>query len=94
MFSGTKEFLNSNSLVAKVAFLLLNLADKYGIRKKNKEILIDYPITHQEIGNIIATTRETVSYAFMEFRQNGIINTMKRRTVILNEEKLKDISIT
>ncbi|NIP72652.1 MAG: winged helix-turn-helix domain-containing protein, partial [Gammaproteobacteria bacterium] len=40
------------------------------------------PITHQEIGNLIATTRETVSYAFMEFRQRGLISTRQRKTIV------------
>lgn len=71
-------FKSANS---KVAQLLLDLADRYGVMSE-EGTLIDYLITHQEIGNTIATTRETVSYAFMEFRQAGLIDTVKRRTVI------------
>src|SRR3989339_422829 len=75
------ENLLFKSANAKVAQVLLELAKHYGKASSNGT-LIDYLITHQEIGNAIATTRETVSYAFMEFRQKGLIDTVKRRTVI------------
>lgn len=75
------ENLLFKSANAKVAQVLLELAKHYG-KASSHGTLIDYLITHQEIGNAIATTRETVSYAFMEFRQMGLIDTIKRRTVI------------
>ena len=76
---------------AKVANVLLDLAKSHGV-KNEKGLLVDYLITHQEIGNTIATTRETVSYAFMEFRQMGIIGTLKRRTIILNQKALETVA--
>lgn len=85
------ENLLFKSANAKVANVLLNLAKTHGI-KNEKGLLVDYLITHQEIGNTIATTRETVSYAFMEFRQMGIIDTLKRRTVIVNQEALEKVA--
>jgi CRP/FNR family transcriptional regulator len=85
------ETLLFKSASAKVAHLLLDLATDFGI-ENDQGMLIDYPITHQEIGNIIATTRETVSYAFMEFRQMGLIDTIKRKTVILDKSRLQEIA--
>ena len=85
------ESLLFKSANAKVASLLISLGNQYGKEHKNG-VLINYSITHQEIGNIIATTRETVSYAFMEFRHLGLIDTVKRRTLILNLQELRTIS--
>ncbi|MDH5559916.1 MAG: Crp/Fnr family transcriptional regulator [Deltaproteobacteria bacterium] len=85
------ENLLFKSANAKVALMLLDLAKNHGVNI-DKGVLIDYIITHQEIGNTIATTRETVSYAFMEFRQLGWIDTVKRRTVILNREALEEVA--
>lgn len=84
-------FLKFKSAEAKIASLLLKLGKMHGVRDE-KGILIDHPITHQEIGNLIATTRETVSYAFMEFRKLGLLSSAKRRTLILNEEGLQRIA--
>ncbi|MDT8445595.1 MAG: Crp/Fnr family transcriptional regulator [bacterium] len=81
------EGLLFKSANAKVAQVLLDLSERYGV-SNDEGLLIDYLITHQEIGNTIATTRETVSYAFMEFRQAGLIDTVKRRTVIKDREAL------
>ena len=85
------ENLLFKSANAKVAQMLLALAKDHG-KDSVDGTLIDYMITHQEIGNSIATTRETVSYAFMEFRQKGLIDTIKRRTVIKNREALEALS--
>lgn len=85
------EGLLFKSANAKVAQVLLDLSDRYGV-KADEGMLIDYLITHQEIGNTIATTRETVSYAFMEFRQAGLIDTVKRRTVIKDRDALTAVA--
>jgi len=82
------ETLLFKSANGKVAEVLLRLAEEYGTPIPGGT-LIDYPITHQEIGNLIATTRETVSYAFMEFRQRGLISTRQRKTVILDPDTLE-----
>jgi CRP-like cAMP-binding protein len=87
------ETLLFKSANGKVAQVLLELAGRYG-RPTGAGTLIDYPITHQEIGNLIATTRETVSYAFMDLRQRGLISTRQRRTIILDADELEELAIS
>ncbi|MBI4083542.1 MAG: Crp/Fnr family transcriptional regulator [Candidatus Lambdaproteobacteria bacterium] len=77
------ETLLFKSANGRVAQVLVELAQEHG-QPTREGTLIDYPITHQEIGNLIATTRETVSYAFMELRQRGLISTRQRRTIVLD----------
>jgi CRP/FNR family transcriptional regulator len=77
---------------AKVAQVLLGLAERHG-KNTAEGLLIDYPITHQEIGNLIATTRETVSYTFMDFRDRGLIATHQRKTVIRDQDALAQIAL-
>jgi CRP/FNR family transcriptional regulator len=76
----------------KVAQVLMSLVQSHG-RPTPDGTLIDYSITHQEIGNLIATTRETVSYAFMEFRQRGLIATRQRRTIVRDLKGLVDLAM-
>lgn len=85
------ESLLFKSANGKVAQVLVNLAREHGV-VTGEGTLIDYPITHQEIGNLIATTRETVSYAFMEFRQLRFISTRQRKTIVHNLEGLSDLA--
>ncbi len=87
------ETLLFKSANGKVAQVLLDLALEHGNRT-DEGTLIDYPITHQEIGNLIATTRETVSYAFMEFRQLGLISTRQRKTIVRDLERLGEMALT
>lgn len=77
------ESLLFKSATGKVAQLLLHLVRAHG-KATHEGTIIEYSITHQEIGSLIATTRETVSYTFMEFRQQGLISTRKRKTIVLD----------
>lgn len=87
------ESLLFKSANGKVAQVLVNLAREHGLAAADG-VRIDYPITHQEIGNLIATTRETVSYAFMEFRQRGLISTRQRKTVVHDMDALAELALT
>jgi len=87
------ETLLFKSANGRVAQLLVELARRHG-QPTSGGTLIDYPITHQEIGNLIATTRETVSYAFMELRQQGIISTRRRRTIVHNLHRLGELALS
>jgi len=82
------ETLLFKSASGKVAQMLLDLADQYGLPDP-EGILLDCLITHQEIGNFIATTRETVSYTFIDFREQGLITTRQRKTVIRDRDGLE-----
>lgn len=85
------ETLVFKSANVKVAKLLLALAKVYGVNQR-EGLLIDYLITHQEIGNYVATTRETVSCTFMELRQMGLIDSINRKTIILDKNGLQMIA--
>lgn len=87
------ESLLFKSANGKVAQVLLELAEAYG-QALQDGTLINYPITHQEIGNLIATTRETVSYAFMAFRQCGLISTRRRKTIVHDLDKLGLVALS
>jgi CRP/FNR family transcriptional regulator len=87
------ESLLFKSANGKVAQILLKLARDHG-ESIGEGTLINYPITHQEIGNLIATTRETVSYAFMEFRRLGLISTRRRRTIVHDLDELGLVALT
>jgi len=86
------ETLLFKSATGKVAQLLVDLVQDYG-RPTGEGTLIDYPITHQEIGSMIGTTRETVSYAFMDFRQRGLIATRQRRTIVRDLAGLGELAL-
>ena len=48
-------------------------------------------VTHQELANLIGTTRETVSLTLGQFRQAGLIVMEKRQITISNEKGLTQL---
>ena len=52
----------------------------------------DIPLTREEFGNYIDTTRESVSRVLTEFQKDGLITINDKKFNILEEEKLKKIS--
>jgi CRP/FNR family transcriptional regulator len=50
------------------------------------------PITQSEMGNLVDTSRETISRILSEFDKDGIIHVVGKRIEILNKNSLKLIS--
>ena len=75
---------------ARLAHLLLNLANSFGIEGPDGRV-IRPKVTHQDLANLIGTTRETVSLTLGQFRQAGLIVTKKRQITISNEKGLTQL---
>ncbi len=74
----------------RVANVMLYLVKMYGI--SNPEgILIDIPFTHQDMADLIKSSRVSVSKVFHEFSNSGIMKKMKGRYIICDLELLKKI---
>ena len=67
---------------------ILNLAEMFGKKHGNK-ILIDAPITHQDIANSIHMTRETASRALGLLFEEGLLEQDERLFTILDLAELK-----
>jgi CRP/FNR family transcriptional regulator len=50
------------------------------------------PVTQEEIGNIVDSSRETVSRIFNEFERDGIIASEKKQITLINKSTLNSIS--
>ena len=85
------ESLLFKSAYGKVAQALVDLVQNHG-RETGEGILIDDAITHVEIGSLIGCARETVSCAFIEFRDLGLIATRNRRTIVRDLGRLRQVA--
>ena len=65
------EHLVFRDVQAKLAALLLELGDEYG-QEVEDGILIGVKITHQEMANLIGSTRETISLTLAQFKKKGL----------------------
>lgn len=82
--------LSTNDIDARIAYLLINLMDKYSETKEGVKI-INLPLSREDMANYIGVTRETISRKLKKFELEGIINIIGTKNIeILDEESLRD----
>ncbi len=68
---------------------LIRMTNSYGI-KKDDGILIDLPLTNQELGNFCGTSRESTNKLLNELKRKGIISNKKGKITIHNLQFLRN----
>jgi len=76
---------------SKLAELLLNLGQEHGI-KDERGLALGLKITHQEMANLIGSTRETVSLTLSQFKRKGLLQADGRRLILQDMEGLRALS--
>jgi CRP/FNR family transcriptional regulator len=64
-----------------LATLLSHLGDRFG-EPHGSRTVIRVRLTHQDLANMIASTREAVSKEMSEFQRAGLIEIRNRRIVV------------
>ena len=72
------ESLLSREVSARLARLLLNLGERFGETNGSGTVL-NLRLTHQDLANMIVSTREAVSKVMSEFQRVGLIEVRNRR---------------
>ena len=75
---------------ARLAGLFIDLAQEFGVRD-SRGVIINLKLTHREIANLIGSTRETVSFALLDLRKDGHIETDGKRIILLNLPGLESL---
>jgi CRP/FNR family transcriptional regulator, cyclic AMP receptor protein len=73
---------------AKLAELLLQLGEDYGVDDA-RGTLLAIKVTHQEMANLIGSTRETVSLTLSQFKRKKLITTEGRKIILADREGLR-----
>lgn len=73
----------------RLGHLLLELVEKYGQRHEGG-VLIGIRLSHQELANIIGSTRETVTVLLGELQDEGKVTVQRRRVVVRNVQGLAE----
>lgn len=84
----TMEKLVFQDVNAKLGELLLQLGDDYGVDDA-RGTLVAVKITHQELANLIGSTRETVSLTLSQFKRKKLIATEGRKIILVDREGLR-----
>ena len=79
-----------HSAPARLAKLLLQLGDSMG-DKEHDGIRLNIRLTHQNLANLIGTSRETVSAILSQFQRKGLLKQNRRQICLLNTKELANI---
>jgi CRP/FNR family transcriptional regulator len=75
----------------RLARTLLNLSRDFGI-EDNEKLVLKIKLTHKDIAELIASTRETVTAVLNDLKQKGLIDYSDRFFVIRNAHRLKELA--
>jgi len=88
------ESLLHREVSTRLATLLLNLGDRFGesdgAGNGSTQTTLDVRLTHQDLANMIASTREAVSKVMSEFQREGAIKIENRRIVLADRNALTE----
>ena len=83
--------LSDNDTDAKLAYLLVDLANHYGIKMGSK-IVVNLPFTREDMANYTGLTRETISRKLNMFSEKGIIKIIGHKKIeILDLKYLNEL---
>ena len=82
--------LATNDIDSRVAYLLSELCENYGVREKNNTILIELPISREDMANYIGVSRETISRKLKKFEEEGIIILRGTKKIIVIDKEVLD----
>src|SRR5665213_2369245 len=80
----------SQDIRARLAALLLNLAEQFGEAVDNGT-RITLRLTNQEMANMIGTTRETVNRTLNRFWDDRLVDMRTAHVVVTEPEKLRSL---
>lgn len=76
---------------ARLASLLLDLARRSGVAEENG-VRLNSKITHQDLANLIGSTRETTTATLNQFKRHNLIDVRERRITISAWEGLEKLA--
>lgn len=69
--------LVASDVQARIKLALANLAEQYGVRDE-KGVRIEMRITHQELADMVGTSRQSVTSILNELKRQGVIHLAQR----------------
>ena len=72
----------------RIIDFMIDMADRYG-KKIGFEVLVKHDLTHQDIANLTATSRQTVTTVLNDLKDKDLIYMERKRFLIRDLDKLK-----
>ncbi|WP_345039233.1 Crp/Fnr family transcriptional regulator [Georgenia daeguensis] len=84
--------ISTGSVAQRVATTLLRLADKVGQDRAGGGTLLQVPLSRADLAGMTGSTPESVSRVMSRLRQDGVIESGRRWTAVLDRERLAEIA--
>jgi len=85
------EELTFRSVMERIISLFIKLNEKFGADYRGN-VLINISLTHSDIASMIGATRESTTLALKKLREKELISSEKKKIIIKNIKKLKELS--
>ncbi len=85
------EDLALRDVPGRLAALLLRLAEGYG-EEHERGIRLSFRLTHQDLAQMIGSTRETVTMIMGRFRDDRLISMDRHTLIVLDRERLSAVA--
>jgi CRP-like cAMP-binding protein len=86
------ESMGAKNVEARIGIALLEFAGKYG-KEHPKGILVELPLTREGIANYIGLARETVSRKMSALQDEGVIEMIgNKRVIIMDKKALEELT--
>ncbi len=72
---------------SRLAGTIVWLADRFGV-SSDAGLEVPYWFTHQEMADLIGSTRETVTTVLADFKREGLVDTRSHHFVVVNRDAL------
>jgi CRP/FNR family transcriptional regulator len=72
----------------RIASVLLKLAEQFG-KTGDGGVEISIKLTHQELADMVGSSRETATIVLNEFKEDGVVSTSEKHISIIDEKRLR-----
>lgn len=86
------EHLLARDTGVRLATTLLQLADGFGTERADGRVMIDLPITHQSLANMIGSNRVTVTRKLLELQESRAVLSEGRNRLSIDTDALRDVA--
>jgi CRP-like cAMP-binding protein len=83
--------ISTSSVEGRIANLLLILSKKFG-KRRDVGLLIESPLTREDLAAMTGTTTETASRVMSQFLKDGLVRTGRKWVSILDQDALEQIA--
>ena len=90
-YSSLVQMLGTRSVLQRLAQLLMTLCELDGV-ETTRGVVIDRPLTHEELANLVGSTRQWVTASLDRFQKQSLLRVEDRKIVVMDRDRLERLA--